>query len=82
MFIRFTMPTGVRVWIRADRVFSVEKQSENKIQTMIMLTPQNGYPAEEEQEAIVEALAEALKTGIPQVTKRDAQESPPGRLIG
>lgn len=82
MFIRWTLPNGTQIWHRADMIKSVEKHSENRIQTMIMMSPQIGYAAEEEQADIVEAICSAMKTGIPQIVKRNAlEDQPPGRLI-
>lgn len=86
MFIRWTLPNGTVMWYRADHILSVQKHAENKIQTIVLCqaADSRGQPifaVEEEQVDIVDAVCSAMKTGIPQITKRDAPESPPGRLI-
>lgn len=82
MFIRFTLKNGTKMWLRAASIFSVEKQAENKIVTMVQLNPQTGYAVEESQEDIVEAICEAVTTNKPVIVKENAQaESPPGRIL-
>lgn len=82
MFIRFTHVNGTHIWLRADRIFSVEKQSNNKLQTVVQIAPGQGYEAVESQEDIIVAISLAMKTGEVQVTKESAPENPtPRRLI-